>query len=570
MTAKPIHDNPDGGPVTAAELVPGDELLFVPLGGCGEIGMNLNLYGTAGQWLMVDLGVTFGDDSTPGIDVIMPDPAFIEAATDDLAGLVLTHAHEDHIGAVPHLWERLKCPLYATSFTASILRRKLREAGLEMRAPITEIPLSGKFDVGPFSLELITLTHSIPEPNAVVIRTSHGTVLHTGDWKFDPDPLVGSSSDKAALRKLGDEDVLAMVCDSTNVFTEGESGSEGDLRKSLTELVSRYTRGRVAAACFASNVARLETMAHVAEANGRHAALIGRSLWNFYEASKENGYLTDIPPFLTEHDVGRLPPEKIFLVCTGSQGEPRAAMARIASLTHPRVELGDGDVVIFSSRIIPGNEKSIARLQNQLVRLGVDVVTEKDHFIHVSGHPARDELTHMYEMVRPHMVVPVHGELRHLREQAKLAKSCQIPEAPEIVNGQALRLAPGDPNVVAEVVSGRLVLDGNRLIDIQSSMVRARRRMILDGTAAVTVVVDAKGYLVADPVVSAPGIIDDEGDDILVAELVRAVTVAVENLPVRERRKDAPVHEAARLALRRTLVAQRGHKPVTQVHVVRV
>ncbi|HLB80253.1 MAG TPA: ribonuclease J, partial [Dongiaceae bacterium] len=395
-----------------------DELLFLPLGGTGEIGMNLNLYGHAGKWLMIDLGITFGDDTTPGIEVIMPDPGFIAERRADLAGLVLTHAHEDHIGAVPYLWPRLRCPIFATPFTAALLRRKLRDAGLQDQAPITEVPMSGRFAVGPFELELITLTHSIPEPNAVVVRTPLGTVLHTGDWKLDPEPLVGPLADEVALRRLGEEGVLAMVCDSTNALVAGESGSEAAVRESLGRLVGRLTQ-RVAIACFASNVARLETGAWVAAAHDRHAGLVGRSLWRIDAAARETGYFADLPPFVREHDVAYLPREKVLMLCTGSQGEPRSALARIARGDHPGVTLEPGDAAIFSSRIIPGNERAIGRLQNDLARMGVEVVTERDHFVHVSGHPAQGELAAMYQWVRPRVAVPVHGEARHLRAHAR-------------------------------------------------------------------------------------------------------------------------------------------------------
>src|SRR3954447_22484062 len=369
-----------------------DALYFLPLGGSGEIGMNLNLYGHDGKWLIVDCGVTFGEEEhQPGVDVIMADPAFMVERRDRLLGIFATHGHEDHIGAIPYLWPQLQCPVWATPFTASLLRAKLIEAGLAERVPINIVPMSGRFDIGPFDLELITLTHSIPEPNAVVVRTRVGTVLHTGDWKLDPDPLIGSPTDEDRLRQVGDEGVLAIVCDSTNALRPGSSRSEGELRQSLTELIGRYD-GRVAVACFASNVARLTTIAEAARAHDRDVALIGRSLWRMEKAARENGYLDHVPRFLTEDEAGYLPRDKTCLICTGSQGEPRAALARIAREDHPNIVLEEGDVVIFSSRIIPGNEKAIGRLQNALVRLGVEVVTDSDHFVHVSGHPARDEL----------------------------------------------------------------------------------------------------------------------------------------------------------------------------------
>jgi len=550
---------------------PGEnELLFLSLGGAGEIGMNLNLYGHAGAWLMVDLGITFGDDETPGIDVIMPDPTFIEERADTLAGLVLTHAHEDHIGAVPYLWSRLRCPLYATPFTASILRRKLAEAGLKDQAPITEIPLSGRFDVGPFDIELITLTHSIPEPNACVIRTGAGTVMHTGDWKLDPDPQVGPSTDEAALIRAGEEGILAMVCDSTNVLVQGTSGSEGDVRETLTEMMGRFGN-RIVVGCFASNVARVESIAHAAAANDRSVGLVGRSLWRFYEAAQENGYLTDIPRFLSAKEAAMLPRDKVALICTGSQGEPRAALTRIARDDHQDVKLDPGDAVIFSSRVIPGNEKSIGRLQNRLTGLGVELLTTHDNkHIHVSGHPARDELAQMYQWVRPQIAVPVHGEIRHMQAHAQLARDCQVPEAHLAPNGTVLRLAPGPAEIVDEVFSGRLALDGSRLISMGSGALRERRKMLQSGAAVVTVVVDETGELQADPQISTQGVFDLEADHEIADSLIDTAADAVEDLPRKSRLKDDHVHEAVRLAVRRRLRALCGKRPAVEVHLVRL
>jgi ribonuclease J len=545
------------------------ELLFLPLGGAGEIGMNLNLYGWGGKWVMVDLGVTFGDDSVPGVDVVMPDPTFIVERREDLLGLVVTHAHEDHIGAIPHLWRRLRCPIYATPFTASVLRRKLAEVGLEREAKITIVPLSGSFSLGAFRFELITLTHSIPEPNAVVIRTPAGTILHTGDWKFDPNPLVGEVSDEAALRRLGEEGVLALIGDSTNVFKPGEAGSEAEVRESLIQLVGQFDN-RVAVACFASNVARLESVAAAAAANDRQVALVGRSLYKMEEAARENGYLTDTPPFLSEEDIGYLPRDKILLLCTGSQGEPRAALSRIASNDHPHIVMEEGDTVIFSSRIIPGNEKSIGHLQDMLVRQGIEVVTEQDHFVHVSGHPCRDELARMYAQVRPRIAVPVHGELRHLVEHARVASECQVPQSVVAENGSVVRLAPGDPAIIDKVQVGRLGVDGNRLVPLGGTMLRERQRMVNAGTAVATLVLNGAGQLMADPQVSVHGLLDPEGDAGIAAGLQKAIRAAVEKLDKSARRDDAAVREAARLAVRRTMQTDVGRKPLTDVHLVRV
>ena len=545
-----------------------DELVFLPLGGTGEIGMNLNLYGHAGAWLMVDLGITFADDRVGGLDVLMPDPAFIEARRDQLAGLVLTHAHEDHIGAVPYLWPRLRCPIYATPFTAKVLRGKLQEAGLLEEAEITEVPMSGRFSVGPFELELITLTHSIPEPNAVVLRTAAGTVLHTGDWKLDPDPLVGEDYDEAALRGLARERVLAMICDSTNALVEGDSGSEAEVCASLAELIGAQ-KGRVAVACFASNVARVEAVFRAAEAHGRRVALVGRSLLRIFQAARDTGYLADVQAPVRVEDLGYLPREEVLLLCTGSQGEPRSALWRIVRDEHPHVVLEKGDIVIFSSRVIPGNEISIGRLQNALSRQGLHVVTDRDHFIHVSGHPAREELTQMYQWVRPKIAIPVHGEARHLAEHAELARACQVPQALVAENGELIRLAPQGAEVLERVETGRLALDGTRLVPLGDESVRARQRMNFNGAAMATVVLDAEGALRTDPHVTLQGLVDGQGEEGLEAART-TIREALAGLSRSARRDDAEVHETVRVALRRWAYRLLGKRPVTDVHVLRL
>ena len=548
------------------------ELVFLALGGAGEIGMNLNLYGLgpAGKetWVMIDLGITFGGGQVPGVDVILPDPGFIVEHRDRLAGLVLTHAHEDHLGAVPYLWQRLQCPVYATPFTISILKRKLAETDFADQVEIIEVPLGGRFTVGPFDMELITLTHSIPEPNAIAIRTPVGTVLHTGDWKFDPDPVVGDAADVEALKRLGDEGVLALVCDSTNVFTPGVSGSEAELLKSLSELIAD-AEGRVAVACFASNVARLETIAKAARANGRDVVLAGRSLVRINDAARENGYLADVPAFLEEEDAGHLPEDKAVIVCTGSQGEPRAALSRIANDDHPNVTLGEGDLVIFSSRIIPGNEASIGRLHNQLVRRGIRVVSTTDHFVHVSGHPARDELTRMYQLSRPKLAVPVHGELRHLREHARLALECQVPMAIAAENGAMIRLGPGKPQITGTVPVGRLAADGNRLVPMDGELIRSRTRTVYNGAAVVTLVLNGSGGLAAEPELSAIALLES-GDDPITDEAKEAARAAVEGLKAKQRGDDETVREAVRIAVRRSFRKSLDKNPVITVHLFRV
>lgn len=557
--------------LAAHPLAGPDELTFLPLGGSNEIGMNLNLYGHDGRWLMIDLGVTFGDDTTPpGVEVIMPDPRFIEEYREELVGLVLTHGHEDHIGAVPYLWPRLRCPIYATPFTATLVRRKLDDAGLLNEVELIEIPMSGRFDVGPFALELITLTHSIPEPNAVVIRTRAGTVLHTGDWKFDESPLVGESSDLAALRKLGDEGVLAMVCDSTNVFVEGVSGSEADVRDTLTEVIGRC-RHRVGVACFASNIARLETVAKAAAVHGRLVALVGRSLWRIEAAARANGYLSDLPPFVSEADFNLLPRERALMICTGSQGEPRAALTRIASGAHPHVHLEPDDTVIFSSRVIPGNERRISNLHNALVNASIGVITASDEMIHVSGHPARDELAEMYAFIRPKIAIPVHGEPRHIREHARFAKSCQVPQAIAPRNGTLIRLAPGPAEIVDEVFASKLALDGSRLMALDAVHFKDRRRLIETGAMTVTLVFDRNAELAADLQISTFGLLEeDEASETMLDDVADRIVDAVEDLSLAKRRDDEQIEEAVRRGVRSVLRGAIGKKPRIAVHIVRL
>lgn len=542
------------------------ELLFLALGGAGEIGMNLNLYAYEDQWLMLDLGITFGDESAPGVDVIMPDPAFIVERCDKLLGVVLTHAHEDHLGAVAHLWPQLRCPIFATPFAASVLRRKLTDANLVNTALITEVPLGGKFTLGPFEIELITMTHSIPEPNAVAIKTPAGTILHTGDWKIDPEPLLGEVTDEAALRKLGDDGVLAMVCDSTNVFVPGEAGSESDVRKALTELIGQCKQ-RVAVTCFASNLARVESVAHAADANGRHPVLVGRALNRMVEAARENGYLASMPRTIDEKEAAWLPRDKVLMICTGSQGENGAAMYRLAYDEHPTLHLEKGDTVVFSSRIIPGNEKSIGRLHNRLVALGVEVLTERDAFVHVSGHPARDELTRLYQWVRPQVAIPVHGELRHLNEHAVLARAVQVPHAIVAPNGTLVRLAPGPAEIIDHVPTGRLGLDGSRMIRLDTASLRPRKQMIFNGAATIMLVADAKGRLLAAPRLSVHGFPDGEDLDEVEAEALEAVAKALSDGPIRD---DNSASMLASQAVRRVFKARLGKRPVTEVQIVRI
>ena len=418
-----------------------DELIFLPLGGSNEIGMNLNLYHFAGKWLMVDLGITFGDDTTPGIDVLVPNPSYIEEHKGNLLGIFITHGHEDHIGAIPYLCERLNCPIYATSFTMALIRRKLSDANLLDKVVVIEVPPFKQIKLGPFNVEFVSLTHSIPDPNGVLIKCGDYSIFHTGDWKFDDKPQIGGGTDYSKLEELSLKGITAMVADSTNVDLLNKTGSEAELIAPLNELFAQQP-GRIAVACFASNVARLRTIALSAEANDRHTALVGRSLWKMYEVAKEHGYLLDVPEFLSEKDVGYLPNDKIVMICTGSQGEPRAALSRIAARAHPHVSLNMGDTVIFSSREIPGNELAIRRIQDKFISQGVKIVTENDAHVHVSGHPSREEMTALYQIIKPKIAIPVHGESRHLVKHADLARLCQVPEVIIPRNGSVIKLAP--------------------------------------------------------------------------------------------------------------------------------
>ena len=542
------------------------DLAFLPLGGTGEIGMNLNLYRCNGRWLAVDCGIGFGGAELPEVEVMMADPGFIAERRDRLLGLVITHAHEDHIGAVAWLWPQLRCPVYATPFAAAVLRRKLGEVGLAATVPLHVVPPGGAIDLPPFALRFIRLAHSIPEAQALAITTPHGIVLHSGDWKLDPHPLVGPPTDEAALGALGEKGVLALVCDSTNAMVEGHSGSEAEVRRSLSALV-RDLRGRVAVTCFASNVARVESVALAARDAGRSVALVGRSLRNLEAAARECGYLRQVPPFMSEDDAGSVPDDNLLILITGSQGEPRSALARVAMDTHPRIVLGDGDTALFSSRVIPGNERAVHAVQDNLVRRGVNLMTDADHFVHVSGHPARDELRRLYRLVKPRYAVPVHGEWRHLSAHAALAQ--EAGATPILMeDGDILSLAPGRVEVVDSAPVGRLVLDGKRLVPLNGSVLSARRRMLFNGIVLGSLAVDETGRVRGQPQVSAPGLFDQ--DDPETDRISGEFAAAVADLPASLRRDDLALADAARAALRRALGRRMQKRPLVDVHLLRV
>lgn len=540
-----------------------DDLFFLPLGGAGEIGMNLNLYGTQGKWLMVDLGVTFTQEL--GLEVLMPDPQFIVENRRDLVGLVLTHAHEDHIGAVGYLWEKLKCPIYATPFTAALVRAKLQEAGVLKEATVHEIPLSGAFELGPFSLSYVTLTHSIPEPNALIIKTKAGTVVHTGDWKIDTDPLIGKTTDTDTLTRLGDEGVLALVCDSTNVFEKGHTGSEAEVRKHLIPLVAKQ-KGRVAIACFASNVARLATAFEAAKQTGRRVALVGRSLHRMVDAAKACGYIK-AENLVKESEIKTMAPEELLIICTGSQGEPRAALARIAARQHPQVHLDEGDTVIFSSRRIPGNEPQIKVVQEALLMRGVSLITDKDAHIHVSGHPSRGDLKDMYDWVRPQILVPVHGELAHMREQARWGKKCGIAQTIVPQNGQIIALNAQNLGIVDEVTFGRIALDGMELVPSRGPMVRERQKLATCGVVSVSLRL-VKGRLKDAPNLVCVGVVEKEEEAALRLEIMDELKGLIGLATKDKLENETAVKDLVSSCVRRTVNAFKGKKPVVVVHIV--
>lgn len=538
--------------------------------------MNLNAYGFGPaddrKWIVVDIGVTFGrEEDVPGVELVLPDPTFLEQERDNILGIVLTHAHEDHIGALPWLWPRLKAPVYATPFTAALVREKLREQGLLDKVPLTEIPLKGQLKLGPFEIDFVTLTHSIPEPNGLAIRTPLGLIWHTGDWKIDPDPLIGETTDEAKVRAMAEEGVLAMVCDSTNVFVEGATGSEADVRKKLTEVIGRCT-GKVAVTAFASNVARVETALLAARAAGRTPCLVGRSMHRIYNAAKSVGLLQNAPDVIDEEDAADLPDDKILFLCTGSQGEPRAALSRIARGDHRNVTLRQGDTVIFSSRVIPGNETAIHALYEEFVRRGVELITADDHYIHVSGHPARDELKQMYQWARPKIAIPVHGEMRHIREHVKLAQALQVPETIAPNNGDLIRLAPGPVAVIDETPAGRLYVDGSVILETDSESIRDRKRLAAEGAINIALAVSAKNAIASGPNVSVRGLTmpDEEDMELALEEIERTAEAAFAKLPHGERADDDIIESALVRAVRKAADRLWRKRPLVDVTVLRL
>ena len=552
-----------------------NELTFAPLGGVGEIGMNLSIYGLGSRqqrsWLVVDLGVSFGDEEhLPGIETIMPDVSFLEQERRNLVGLVLTHAHEDHFGAVIDLWPRLQCPIYATKFSAALFEAKCASERNPPKIPVTVVPSGGRIDLGPFNVEFIPVAHSIPESHALAIHTSAGTVLHTGDWKIDPTPVVGVPTDERRLRELGEAGVLALIGDSTNAVRDGRSPSEAEVAASIIELV-KAAKGRVAVTTFASNVARLRAVADAARISGREVVVVGRAMERVVQVARETGYLEGVQNFRGADLFGHFPPDKVLALCTGSQGEPRAALARIANDDHPEVTLNKGDCVIFSSRTIPGNEKAVGAIINGLIMQGVEVITDRTHLVHVSGHPRRDELRDMIGWVRPQLLIPVHGEALHLFEHARLARAAGVPKALICRNGDLVKLAPGEPGIIDELPSGRLYRDGLILEDSNSRAVVERRRMAFAGCAFIAIAMTAKGELADDPEIDLVGIPEKNMAGEIIDDIVFDVVVStVEGLPRPRRRDPDATAESVRRAVRAAINEQWGKKPLCYVHVLTV
>lgn len=543
-----------------AYMKPDDNrLLFLPIGGSGEIGMNLNLYGHKGKWLMVDCGMSFADTHLPGVDLIFPDPVFIEDEQEDLVGLVLTHGHEDHIGAVPYLWERFRCPVYATPFTAELVEDKLKEAGLFDQVELHIVDALETLELGPFKVRYVPLAHSIAEGHGLAIETSKGTIFHTGDWKLDDRPLIGPACPSPVLSELGDKGVLALVGDSTNVFNASESGSEAAVRESLKELVAGM-KNRVVITTFASNVARLETIGEVAKSTGRRLVLLGRSMERVYKAAKATGYLTDFPPLVDEEDADYLPKDEVLIACTGCQGEPRAAIARIARDDHKNLQLSPGDNVVFSSKIIPGNEIVLGQLFNQLAIKHINVVTEKDAFIHVSGHPGRAELKRMYEWTKPFAVIPVHGEARHLQRHAAYARELGIKHTIVPKNGDIIEISKKGLKLVDEAPVGRLALDGNVIVSVADEAVADRRRASVNGFVTVSVVFDRDGTLAAEPLIAILGL-PKQDDDVFYDGMLDAIEDGLERMAKPSRLSDTMVEDVIRIAVRRFCRREVGKNP---------
>ena len=550
-----------------------EELLFCPLGGSGEIGMNMNLFAYGKEdnqkWIIVDMGVTFADDSIPGIDLIMPDPGFIIDKKDDLLGVVLTHAHEDHIGAVAHIWPELKCKLYATPFTAALITEKFKEKKIDISSYLKIVPLNSKIKLGEFEIDFVTLTHSILEPNGLSIKTPLGTILHTGDWKIDPNPLIGNKIDEEKLKKIGDEGVSAMICDSTNIFSPGRAGSESDVRDSLLRIMELKAK-RILVTSFASNVARMESIFYCAKKTGRSICLVGRSMHRIYKAAKKCGYLKGLIEPLEPRDAKKVSKNKILYLATGSQGEPMGAMNRIINGTHPEVFLEDGDCVIFSSKIIPGNEKKLYQLQNLIVKNNMEIISEENAFVHVSGHPNRDDLKDMYKWVKPKSVIPVHGEHRHMQEHVKFAKEMQVPKTLLIENGDIIKLLPGKvPEIIDKAPSGRIYLDGSVNVETDSQSIKDRKNLSINGYLEITLLLSNNGKI-KKPIISFKGIPESQKNDPFIFDMEDEIFNICRTFSLDNAKQQKNLIETIKQNCRRIVREKTGKKPFTNINIARI
>ena len=550
-----------------------EELIFCPLGGSGEIGMNMNLFAYGKpenqKWIIVDIGVTFADDTIPGIDLIYPDPGFIIDKKEDLLGIILTHAHEDHIGAIAHIWPKLKCKIYATPFTAVLINEKFKEKKIDISKELKIVQLSSTLDLDPFKIEFVTLTHSILEPNGLKIETPVGNILHTGDWKCDPDPLIGENINSKRLKEIGDEGVLAMICDSTNVFSAGRAGSELDVRNNLLKVMQRLNK-RIIITSFASNVARMETAFYCAEKTGRQIALVGRSMHRIYKAARQCGYLNNVIEPLDARDVKNIAREKIVYLCTGSQGEPMGAMNRIANYIHPDVFIERGDTVIFSSKIIPGNEKKLYKLHNQLVKEGIEVISEENEYIHVSGHPNREDLKDMYNWIKPKCVIPVHGEHRHMIEHINFAKEMQVPYPVKVENGDIVRIYPGNkPEVFDKAPSGKLYVDGNISVEEDSQSIKERKNLSANGFIEATILITPKGNIHNRPLLTFRGLPIYEKEEFLY-ELEDEIEKTTRSFSLNNKKQETNLIDALKTTCRKFTKEKTGKRPLTNINLVRI
>ena len=550
-----------------------EELIFCPLGGSGEIGMNMNLFAYGKpenqKWIIVDIGVTFADDTIPGIDLIYPDPGFIIDKKEDLLGIILTHAHEDHIGAIAHIWPKLKCKIYATPFTAVLINEKFKEKKIDISKELKIVQLNSTLDLDPFKIEFVTLTHSILEPNGLKIETPVGNILHTGDWKCDPDPLIGENINSKRLKEIGDEGVLAMICDSTNVFSAGRAGSELDVRNNLLKVMQRLNK-RIIITSFASNVARMETAFYCAEKTGRQIALVGRSMHRIYKAARQCGYLNNVIEPLDARDVKNIAREKIVYLCTGSQGEPMGAMNRIANYIHPDVFIERGDTVIFSSKIIPGNEKKLYKLHNQLVKEGIEVISEENEYIHVSGHPNREDLKDMYNWIKPKCVIPVHGEHRHMIEHINFAKEMQVPYPVKVENGDIVRIYPGNkPEVFDKAPSGKLYVDGNVSVEEDSQSIKERKNLSANGFIEATILITPKGNIHNRPLLTFRGLPIYEKEEFLYG-LEDEIEKTTRSFSLNNKKQETNLIDALKTTCRKFTKEKTGKRPLTNINLVRI